>query len=81
MEHHIVTKHTSLVAVDITPTKATDVMSIDKAVPVKKLHGWEMKIPSQAYGQIPQGATSAKLNFLIGILLLLTGLLLRKQCF
>jgi Ca-activated chloride channel family protein len=81
LEHHIVTKHTSLVAVDLTPTKTTNEMSVNKAVPAKKPHGWEMKIPSQFQGKIPQGATAAQLNLLLGVLLLLSGLLLRIYAF
>ncbi|QMU60441.1 MAG: marine proteobacterial sortase target protein [Gammaproteobacteria bacterium] len=74
LEHHIVTKHTSLVAVDVTPTKPTDLVSKDKAVPVKKPHGWNMNIP----GNIPQGGTPAQMNLMLGILLLITGFMLRR---
>ena len=70
LEHHIVTKHTSLVAVDITASRPENASSKDKAIPVKKPHGWNM--------QIPQGATSAYLNLLLGLLLFTTGLFLRK---
>ena len=77
LEHHIVTKHTSLVAVDVTPTKPSDLVSKDKAVPVKKPHGWNMKTP----GNIPQGATSAQMNLILGILLLITGFMLRRYVF
>ncbi len=70
LEHHIVTKHTSLVAVDATPSKPKHLIGIDKAVPVKKPHAWDMKIP--------QGATTAQMNLLAGILLLLLGFGLRK---
>jgi len=81
LEHHIVTKHTSLVAVDVTPTKPTDLTSINKAVPVKKPHGWNMNLPSQNIGNIPQGATSAQLNLIVGMLLLLMGIALRRHAF
>lgn len=74
LEHHIVTKHTSLVAVDITPTRPEEIHSKDKAVPLKKPQGWKLQIPQQ----IPQGATSAKINLFLGILLLLFGLSFRR---
>lgn len=77
LKHHIVTKHTSLVAVDVTPTKPSDLVSKDKAVPVKKPHGWNMKTP----GNIPQGATSAQMNLILGILLLIIGFMLRRYVF
>ena len=78
LEHHIVTKHTSLVAVDITPSKPSDLSSIDKAIAAKKPHGWDMKIPAQHLGHIPQGATSAQMNIILGILLLVISLMVRR---
>lgn len=74
LKHHIVTKHTSLVAVDVTPTRPSDTNSTDKAVPVKKPHDWDMKIP----GNLPQGATSAQMNLILGLILLLVGFGLRR---
>ena len=70
LEHHIVTKHTSLVAVDITPSRPNEFNSRDKAVPVKKPHGWQM--------QIPQGATSSQLNLFLGAFLFLLAIGIRK---
>ncbi|MFK7814928.1 MAG: marine proteobacterial sortase target protein [Gammaproteobacteria bacterium] len=78
LEHHIVTKHTSLVAVDITPSKPTRLTSKNKTLAVKKPHGWNMKTPGQHLGYIPQAATPAQMNFILGILLLITGFMLRK---
>ena len=78
LEHHIVTKHTSLVAVDVTPSKPSDLSSIDKAIAAKKPHGWDMKIPGQHLGHIPQGATSAQMNIILGMLLLIISLMVRR---
>ncbi|MGH1538618.1 MAG: marine proteobacterial sortase target protein [Gammaproteobacteria bacterium] len=75
LRHHIVTQHTSLVAVDITPSKPADATNKDRVVPVKKPHGWDMKTP----GYLPQGATSAQMSLIIGLILLFTGLYLRKH--
>ena len=74
LKHHIVTKHTSLVAVDITPTRVDGLRSKDKAIPVKKPHAWEMQIPLQ----IPQGATPAQLNLIMGLFLMLVSYCFRK---
>jgi Ca-activated chloride channel family protein len=81
LEHHLVTKHTSLIAVDVTPTKPNDLTSTDKAVAVKKPHGWDMKIPGQHLGNLPQGATSAQMNIILGMLLLTLGLILRRYVY
>ena len=75
LEHHIVTKHTSLVAVDVTPTKPENVENTDKSIAVKKPHAWKMKIP----GTIPQAATSAQMNLALGLFLLLFGIGLRTN--
>ncbi|MEM7402352.1 MAG: marine proteobacterial sortase target protein, partial [Pseudomonadota bacterium] len=78
LKHHIVTKHTSLVAVDVTPTKPNSIKSSDQAVPVKKPHEWDMSIPGSTIGKIPQGATSAQLNLMLGLLLLIFGIGIRN---
>ena len=73
IEHHIVTQHTSLVAVDITSTKPIEITSKDRAIPVKIPHGWQM--------QIPQGATPAQMYLILGLLFLFTGIMLRKRSY
>ena len=67
LKHHIVTAHTSLVAVDKTPTRPADTHSRDAAVPNKMPHGWTMSAPK---GRLPQTATAAPLHLLLGMLLL-----------
>ncbi len=79
LEHNIVTKHTSLVAVDITPTKPENLTSKDKALTVKKPYGWNMNISNENTDYIPQGSTSAQMNLILGILLLLLGIVFRKH--
>jgi len=51
------------------------------AIAAKKPHGWNMDLPGQNIGNIPQGATSAQLNLTIGMLLLLMGIALRRHVF
>lgn len=73
LAHHIVTAHTSLVAVDVTPTRPADADTTDRAVPAKKPHGWEMQTPG---ARLPQTATPAALHALLGLLGALGALLL-----
>ena len=75
LRHHIVTRHTSLVAVDADPTRPTDQASEDAAVPLKKPQGWSMPAPQ---GRLPQTATPALLQLLIGALLAALGLVARR---
>ena len=74
LEHHIVTAYTSLVAVDVTPTRHADALARNAAVPAKKPHGWEMQIPQ---ARLPQTATPAALHMLVGLMLALASMLAR----
>ena len=68
LKHHLVTRYTSLIAVDVTPAKNTVDKGIDTRVANHLPHGWTSHRP---HGQLPQGATSAPLQLLTGLLLLL----------
>ena len=72
MEHHLVSKFTSLVAVDKTPVRAAEEMLKTKAIANNRPAGWTMK-------SLPQTATPAMLQVLIGLLSLVSGLLLRRR--
>ena len=66
--HHLVSAYTSLVAIDITPVKPSDKAVHRRAVPTQLPAGWQReKVFGQAY---PATATDARLNFIIGLLLL-----------
>jgi len=67
LEHHLVTKHTSLVAVDVTPTRPEDEGLRTSAVPTNLPHGWTY----EGIGQLPQTATPAPLHTLVALLSLL----------
>lgn len=72
LEHHLVTKFTSLVAVDKTPVRPENEPLHSKAI--------AGHIPAgSAVGPLPQTATSASLQLLLGVLLLLSGLYLCFQ--
>ena len=68
LKHHIVTKHTSLVAVDVTPSRPENANSSDTAVPSKKPHGWQMQTPQ---ARLPQTATPLALHLILAAVLAL----------
>lgn len=65
LKHHIVTAHTRLVAVDVTPSRDQDTPVSDAAVPSKKPKGWDMQTPRS---RIPQTATPLALHLLVATL-------------
>ncbi len=68
LDHHLVSKYTSLVAVDVTPSRPTDATIKAGAVPTNLPEGWNHEA---VFGQLPKTATSAELNMLIGLCLLI----------
>lgn len=73
LAHHLVSKYTSLVAVDKTPVRPSDAELKSGAVPTNLPEGWEY---DKVFGELPQGATDSRLNLLIGVLALLLALAL-----
>jgi Ca-activated chloride channel family protein len=55
LEHHLVTKHTSLVAVDVTPVRPVDAPLDAQPVATNLPHGWSYE---GVFGELPQTATS-----------------------
>ena len=80
LQHHLVSRFTSLVAVDVTPT-APHGLPMTKAVPTQLPAGWSYQ---HTVGTLPQGSTPAQLLALLGFLLLIVGLLIHwsgdKSC-
>jgi Ca-activated chloride channel homolog len=75
LEHHLVTPHTSLVAVDVTPARPADATLGSRAVPTLLPAGWSHEA---VFGQLPQTATPAPLHFALMLAALtLAGLLWR----
>jgi Ca-activated chloride channel homolog len=66
--HHLVSKFTSLVAVDVTPTAPAGTLPSPRAVPVDLPAGWGGL--GEPAGALPQGATPARLDLLLGLFLL-----------
>ncbi len=68
LDHHLVSKYTSLVAIDVTPSRSSDAILKTVAVPTNLPEGWNHEA---VFGQLPKTATPADLNLLIGLALLL----------
>ena len=75
MKYHLVSRFTSLVAVDVTPTRPSGATLDSKAVPSKLPHGWQH---DKVFGPMPQTATPAVLHFMIGCCLLLVSVFGRR---
>ncbi|MEE9551983.1 MAG: hypothetical protein V3V89_02955, partial [Gammaproteobacteria bacterium] len=82
LKHHLVSKYTSLVAVDITPARVQEEILKSHALPVNLPAGWEYEkvfgqrpIPAMTTGALPTTATPAQFKIIIGILLLIFSLL------
>ena len=72
LAHHLVSKFTSLVAIDVTPARVREGILKSQSMPVNLPAGWEYE---KVFGQLPQTATEAELYLIRGMLLLVTGLL------
>lgn len=73
LEHHLVSKYTSLVAVDITPTAPPSAFVQKTALPVNLPQGQSHEA---IFGGLPQTATPATLQMMFGALLLAVALIL-----
>ena len=108
LQHHLVTEHTSLVAVDVTPTRPDGTPLLSGKLPLNLPAGWDydkvfgerptapqeeaasgsitltsadapVTIGSNRGLSLPQSATPAQLNLLLGAMLLLAGLWLWRR--
>jgi Ca-activated chloride channel family protein len=68
LAHHLVSKYTSLVAVDKTPVRTKEDELKSGAIPTNLPEGWEF---DKVFGELPQGATDSLWNLLAGFLTLL----------
>lgn len=68
LAHHLVSKYTSLVAVDKTPVRPKEDELKSGAIPTNLPEGWEFE---KVFGELPQGATDSRWNLLAGLLTLL----------
>jgi Ca-activated chloride channel family protein len=72
LTHHLVTKYTSLVAVDRAPARPDGTALKEAALPTNLPDGWTY---DAVFGELPRGATDARFNLLLGALLLLAATL------
>ncbi|MEN8164006.1 MAG: hypothetical protein ABFS37_07750, partial [Acidobacteriota bacterium] len=74
LDHQLVSKYTSLIAVDITPTRPDGEGLDTKAVPTNLPAGWRAK---KVFGSMPVGGTAGRLHLLSALVLLMSGIVLR----
>jgi Ca-activated chloride channel homolog len=67
LRHHLVSKYTSLIAVDVTPVRPADAALHSHALATNLPHGWDY----DAVSGMGKGATDAPLHLVIGLLALL----------
>ena len=79
LNHHLVSRYTSLVAVDMTPSRPQVEKLNSHAMPVNLPHGQNAQ---KIFGRLPQTATTWQLNLLTGmVLLFIAWLSLRYRLF
>lgn len=75
LDHQLVSKYTSLVAVDVTPTRPAGKNLKTAVVPTNLPAGWR---PEMVFGAMPSGGTAGRLHLLIALVLLMSGIALRR---
>lgn len=75
LEHQLVSRFTSFVAVDKTPARSAEARLKSGAVPGHFPAGWS---PHGVYGELPKGATDARWHALMGALALMLFALARR---
>ncbi|MCW8985236.1 MAG: marine proteobacterial sortase target protein [Thermoanaerobaculales bacterium] len=75
LAHSLVSKYTSLVAVDVTPTRPIDEKMRTGAVPTNLPAGWKYE---KVFGALPKGATASRLHLLTALLAIVLGVLVRQ---
>lgn len=73
LEHQLVSRYTSLVAVDRTPARTAEAMLKSASLPTNLPEGWTYE---GVFGELPRGSTNARFDLLAGALLLLLATLL-----
>jgi Ca-activated chloride channel family protein len=76
LEHQLVSRYTSLVAVDKTPARSAESLLKSAALATNLPEGWTYE---GVFGELPRGATSLRFDLLAGALLLLLAALLWRR--
>ena len=74
LEHHLVSKYTSLLAVDITPARKRGELMNKHSMRTNLPSGWK---PKKVFGTMPRTATPATLYFIVGIIMFLVSFIFR----
>jgi Ca-activated chloride channel family protein len=75
LAHHLVSKYTSLVAVDVTPSRPIDEKLRRCAVPTNLPAGWKYE---KVFGTLPKGGTASRLYLLTALLAIALGTLVHQ---
>jgi Ca-activated chloride channel family protein len=75
LAHYLVSKFTSLVAVDVTPTRPIDEKLRTGAVPTNLPAGWKYE---KVFGTLPRGGTASRLYLLTAFLAIILGAFVRQ---
>jgi Ca-activated chloride channel family protein len=73
LAHHLVSKYTSLVAIDPQPVRPASARQRRAAMPTNLPAGW---VHEAQWGELPRGATDSRFNLLVGLMMLLAGCVL-----
>jgi Ca-activated chloride channel family protein len=73
LAHGLVSKYTSLVAVELEPARPTSSDLHSSAMPTNLPEGW---VEASVFGQLPQTATAADWHLLLGLIALIAAALL-----
>jgi len=77
LAHQLVSRYTSLVAVDKAPARTAEALLKSASLPVNLPEGWTLEgLGGELHGELPRGATNARFDLLAGALLLLLATLL-----
>lgn len=66
LRHHLVSRYTSLVAIDVTPARPDGEPLDAQALPVNLPHGWDQ---DAVFGSLPRTATPAPLHMMLALVL------------
>jgi len=72
LKHHLVSRYTSLVAIDVTPARPDGEPLDSQALPVNLPRGWDH---DAVFGSLPRTATPASLHLMLALLLATLALL------
>jgi Ca-activated chloride channel family protein len=76
LEHQLVSRYTSLVAVDKTPARSAEARLKSASLATNLPEGW---VYEGVFGELPRGAAGLRFDLLIGALLLLLAALLWRR--